>query len=169
MKTSILATAVTTRAFYLQGQHVIAVAGLRPAGGEITLEEIVTAEGTIVLHLQPPARNPDAMDAYYIVRPVFHRGSMRRSVRILHADGPNNVPVEPLCCAARHVTGSSPSFCFDEAFADALRQLPPFTRTGKGQELPLVDVLAVGAIYGGFSGFSRLFLRVGAGSNPRGV
>lgn len=162
MQTSILATVVTARAFYLQGQHVVAISGRKPAAGEVTLTESAAADETIVLYLKCPSNESGVIDTYYIIQPLFQGGSLRSTVRIFHAGGSLIVPVEPVNCAARRVTGFSPSFSFDEAFADALRQLPPLSQGHGGQELPLVDLLAMGAIYGGFSGYSRLFLRIGA-------
>ena len=166
MPTSILATVVTARAFYLQGQHVVAIAGRKPAAAEVTLTESAAGDATIVLYLKRSPSESTVIDTYYIIQPVCGSGTLRNAVRILHAGGSLMVPVEPVNCAAQRVTGFSPSFSFDEAFADALRQLPLLNRGPSGQDLPLVDLLAMGAIYGGFSGFSRLFLRVGATTDP---
>jgi hypothetical protein len=150
------------RVFYLQNQHVIAAIGQKAPGSEVEVLESVAADGTVRLRLHQSSPPGLLTDTYYLVRPVLPKGPMRGSIRVLHAAGGLAVPVEPLNCAAFRVTGHSPSFRFDEAFEDALRQLPMFSTNPPGQGLPLVDLVAMGAIYGGFSGFSRLFVRVGA-------
>lgn len=156
-----LAAVDLARTFYVQGQHVLALIGRKTAGSEIELLECPTSDGTFVLRLHRSAPGAQLAETFYVVRPLFDPGPMRRSLRLLYGAGGVSMPVEPLNCGSLRVTGVSPSFRLDEAFEDALRQLPLFRRNPPDQPLPLVDILAMGAIYGGFTGFSRLFLRVG--------
>lgn len=166
METPALAPVDIARVFYLQNQHVIAAMGQKAPGSEVEVSECLAADGTVRLRLHQPSPPGLPTDTYYLVRPILPRGPIRNSIRLLHAAGGLAVPVEPLNCASFRVTGHSPSFRFDEAFESALRQLPMFSANPPGQGLPLVDLVAMGAIYGGFSGFSRLFVRLGASDAP---
>ena len=154
--------------YYAQGSHVMLIQGDKPAGCEVSLREggFQLGISNLTLSLDDVADTPD-VDRYYLLRPVFSNGPMRTSIRLVHRDGQELIPVEPLSCR-RHsrATGASQTFCFDEAFEDALRQLPPFNGANTQAALPLVDIVAMGALYGGFSGFSRLFLRVEARPSP---
>jgi hypothetical protein len=154
--------------YYAQGSHVMLIQGDKPAGCEVSLREggFQLGISNLTLFLDDVADTPD-VDRYYLVQPVFSNGPMRTSIRLVHRDGQELIPVEPLSCR-RHfcATGASQTFCFDEAFEDALRQLPPFNGANSQAPLPLVDIVAMGALYGGFSGFSRLFLRVEARPSP---
>jgi hypothetical protein len=163
MPAQMLAHRSSARLFYVQGHHIVVVHGLRPSGSEVELRERVgesSPELSLALRCSEPALA--AGDHYYLVQTVFAREAMRPSVRLVHRDGIQQLRVEPVCCASFRVTGASPSFDFDEAFASALRQLPTFSDAAPGAPLPFVEVLAMGAIYGGFTGFSRLFVHLEA-------
>jgi hypothetical protein len=57
--------------------------------------------------------------------------------------------------------GFSPNFSLDEAFNDALGKLRLNAVSGTASNEPsMVDVVSMGTMYGGFSGYSRLFVRV---------
>ena len=60
-------------------------------------------------------------------------------------------------------TGMSPNLSFDEAFANAMANLPEFTAPHP-DALGRVDVVEIGGLFGGFAGFHHLFVRVRAGS-----
>jgi hypothetical protein len=159
-----LAMKTIASSYYAQGSHVMLIQGDKPAGCEVSLREggFQLGISNLTLSLNDVAPTPD-VDRYYLVRPVFSNGPMRTSIRLIHRDGQELIPVEPLSCRRpSRATGASQTFCFDEAFEDALRQLPPFHNADTQAPLPLVDIVAMGALYGGFSGFSRLFLRVEA-------
>jgi len=161
-----LARKSIARGFYMRGSHVILIQGAKPCGTEVTLHEGGFDRGIADLTLAQslPDEGP-CIDSYYLVQPVFAKGAMRPAVRLLHRGGAELVPVEPVACRRfARATGSSQDFRLDEAFADALRQLPVFQNADKSEPLPLVDVVAMGVLYGGFSGFSRLFVRLEATS-----
>lgn len=162
MDTPTLAAIDFARTFYVHGRHILAIIGRKPSSSEIELAQSQATDGTFILRLRYLGPYTDSQDTFYMVCPVYDPGPMRRSLRLLNATGADTFPVEPINCGARRATGSSPTFRLDEAFEEALRQLPPFQKAPPEQPLPLVDILAMGAIYGGFSGFSRLFLRVGS-------
>ena len=153
------ATKDVARTFYAHGSHVILVQGPKPHDAEVTLVErepgavsLMMTAGTAETSISP--------DTYYLVKPVFAKAPMRRVVTLLHGAGRESMPVEELACGCG--TGSSQAFNLDEAFQDALRRLPIFALAPEGEPLALVDLVAIGAIYGGFSGFSHLFVRVQA-------
>ena len=156
-----LATVDQARIFYLLGQHVIAIAGQQPSGSRVELQESKTHDVPALAILLHAGSGCSAVaESYYLVEPVLGRGPILSSIALSHAGGSNLIPVEPMNCGATRVIGSSPSFRFDDAFEGALRQLPPFRESAPGQAIPLVDIVAMGAIYGGFSGFSRLFVQL---------
>lgn len=154
-----LASRHAARCFYIQEQHILVLTGPLPAGCEVTLREVPDA---VTVCLSGTAGAP-ADDTYYLVRPIFSPCPMLPHVRLCHRDGFDRLPVELVACGLdcqSCPTGCSQSFRLDEAFADALRQLPMFAKADASRPLPLVDLVALGALYGGFSGFSRLFVRL---------
>jgi hypothetical protein len=99
-------------------------------------------------------------------------------VTVHHADGADQVTIEDcgqeLSEYARAVdgapdhqcpeggseaTGFSRTLSFDEAFADALVNLPP-SDAPIADALSRVEVLEVGGLFGGFAGFHHLYVRV---------
>jgi hypothetical protein len=56
-------------------------------------------------------------------------------------------------------TGFSKRLGFDEAFADAVAQLPPI-EPGHADVLQTVRVCEIGGLFGGFAGFNELYVRV---------
>lgn len=155
----LLASRYSARCFYIQAQHILIVSGPMPAGAEVILRE---SQDAVTLALTEDLSVPSD-DTYYLVRPIFSPGPTRAHVRLFHRAGSDLLPVELVVCGGdcrSCPTGCSQSFRLDEAFADALRQLPMFAQTDTSRPLPLVDLVAMGALYGGFSGFSRLFVRL---------
>ncbi|NIH69014.1 hypothetical protein [Modestobacter marinus] len=55
--------------------------------------------------------------------------------------------------------GSSAGMSFDEAFADAVANLPPFEPPFP-DAMDRVDVVDTGALFGGIAGLHHLFVRV---------
>jgi len=100
-------------------------------------------------------------DRYFIVQPIAVPPEARR-VGILHRDGTDEVDIEDLASAKAKTTvstailGISQDFSLEAAFKDALSKFDPEKLASPG----LVEIVSMGALYGGFSGFSRLFVRV---------
>jgi hypothetical protein len=65
---------------------------------------------------------------------------------------------------AREATGMSRNLSFDEAFADALDQLPPPTSQHPDQ-LTSVVVTETGGLFGGIAGFHHLYVRIRGSSD----
>ena len=102
---------------------------------------------------------------------------------LLHRDGSELIKVEPIAehviprrasdsattiqarpCLVPELLGSaigfSQNYSLDEAFKDALQKLQLVSSPASEAEPSMVDVVSMGAVYGGFSGYSRMFVRV---------
>ena len=101
------------------------------------------------------------------------------TITVHHADGADQVPIQEYgkdleayadavrgsadrSCppGADEATGFSRSLSFDEAFAHALANLPPLPPSGVADALVRVQVVEIGALFGGIAGFNDLFVRV---------
>jgi hypothetical protein len=97
-------------------------------------------------------------------------------VTVHHADGADRVTIEECGtelrefteavsgsqdapAGAAHATGFSRNLSFDEAFANALKSLPPMEPPFP-DALTRIRVLEIGALFGGFAGFRDLFVRI---------
>ena len=123
-------------------------------------------------------------DHYYLVKPLFS-GPPQSQIHVIHVDGTELVGVERIFSggeiqsmhreesrspilpapatlkkASQTALGYSQNFSMEEAFTDALSHLPASGRSLSDRRVIMVDVVSMGAIYGGFSGFSRLFVKV---------
>ena len=119
-----------------------------------------------------------------VVTPYRHAETVRfpadqPQVTVHHADGADQVDIEecpgelapyaqtmapggaavPCPEGAVEATGFSPNLSFDEAFADAIAKLPPDPAIF-ADALARVHVVEIGGLFGGFPGFSDLFVRV---------
>ena len=100
-------------------------------------------------------------------------------VTVHHADGADQVPIQdygpdlqgyaavvrgsadrPCPPGADEATGFSSTLSFDEAFAQALANLPPLDLGGTADVLVRVQVVEIGGLFGGIAGFNDLFVRV---------
>lgn len=113
----------------------------------------------------------------YTVGEVFVYPEDQRVVTVHHADGQDEVKIEEsgldlaqfksvvspnrqgLTAPVNEATGMSARLSFDEAFADALANLPT-PLPSHPDELTSVTVLETGALFGGFAGFHHLYVRV---------
>jgi hypothetical protein len=107
---------------------------------------------------------------------IFCVGRRPDSVRVHHAAGVDDVPVEALveelsafgatlparspdAAALQEATGYSTHLSFDEAFANAHTNLPPF-QPAHPDQLERLTVVETGALFGGFAGFHHLYVRI---------
>jgi hypothetical protein len=100
-------------------------------------------------------------------------------VTVYHAEGADGITIEEcgpeLAGFTQAITGSTDRACppgadeatgfsknlsFDEAFANAIDNLPPLQSPG-ADALERVRVLEIGGLFGGIAGFRDLFVRVG--------
>ncbi|MGH3777405.1 MAG: hypothetical protein ACRDRR_17050 [Pseudonocardiaceae bacterium] len=100
------------------------------------------------------------------------------AVTVHHADGTDQVDIEK--CGPRladyervmsgdaartgtegadHATGFSKNLSFDEAFANARADLPP-VKSPVADGLEQIQVVEIGALFGGIAGFHDLFVRI---------
>jgi hypothetical protein len=106
----------------------------------------------------------DPSDRFFLVQPIAPK-TKTGEIEVVHRDGRERLKICPLAPtksdirpAAAGAFGVSQDFSLEAAFKDALSKLNP-----KSLHAPsLVEVVSMGALYGGFSGFSRLFVRVEA-------
>lgn len=153
--------------FFYQGQHIALVAGRKPANAEVELTAVPGSKSLFHLRLLTfhTDRELRETDTYYLVRSLVCIGPKRPFIFVAHSQGTDRVLVESLSCRRSPnghdsaATGYSNDFQLDQAFADALRQLP-ICADSPAKAFTLIDIVALGAIYGGFSGFSRLFVRL---------
>lgn len=76
-----------------------------------------------------------------------------------YAQAVSGPPARPCPEGADEATGFSRNLSFDEAFANALANLPPFEPPFP-DALAQVDVVEIGGLFGGIAGFRHLFVRV---------
>jgi hypothetical protein len=164
------------RIFFTQNQHIAIVTGKRRSRcSEIELAEVTQSPRIPVLailcqcdHISEHA-GYSAYENYCLVQPVF-AGPFRPYISLLRREGTEVVKVETLPAAVlaktpppgvlASATGFSQNYSLDEAFSDALQKLGLSPSPDSTQEASVVDVVSMGAVYGGFSGYSRMFVRV---------
>ncbi|MCU1305634.1 MAG: hypothetical protein JWN45_329 [Acidobacteriaceae bacterium] len=164
------------RIFFTQNQHIAIVTGKRRSRcAEIELVEVTQTPRIPVLAIQCQCNHISehagysGYENYCLVKPVF-AGSLRPYISLLHREGTEVVKVEALPAAVlaktappgvlASATGFSQNYSLDEAFNDALQKLGLAPSPDSKQEASVVDVVSMGAVYGGFSGYSRMFVRV---------
>ena len=170
----------STRAFFGHGHLVVVAEGHFPTPGyagdiEVSLIDVFPPEYNI-LRRRLPGAYPRVL-APFVLAEIFPLPTRPDHVRVHHADGTDEVPVEDLDDAlpgsaavlgstAAALTGGgdsavgfSPDLSFDEAFADALGKLPPLTAP-HADALATVRVVDSGAMFGGIAGFHHLYVRV---------
>ena len=163
MKTWKLANRRSIRLFEFNQNIVAITIGKKPrhcAGPQLT----VLNSGRLVLHCECAeecTQLSDREDDYFIVCPLAGLRKTRE-IEVLHEAGCDLLHLEPLSgersapLSQSSVLGISQDFSLEAAFKDALAKLNPKTSQTPG----LIEVVSMGALYGGFSGFSRLFVRV---------
>ncbi len=122
--------------------------------------------------------------ATQVITPYHHVQTVRfpadqPTVTVHHADGADQVTIEdygselqpyadavrgspdrPCPPGADEATGFASTLSFDEAFAQALANLPPLDTAGTADVLARVQVVEIGGLFGGIVGFNDLFVRV---------
>jgi hypothetical protein len=111
---------------------------------------------------------PDVITPYNELK-LFRMGSRPTEIVVHHKDGSDTVQVEsfgsgvaflgPPISAPVEATGRSRKLSFDEAFADALNNLPPFQPSHPDQ-MDVVIVVNIRGEFGGIAGFRDLVVKV---------
>ncbi|MGH3871789.1 MAG: hypothetical protein ACRDSR_09815 [Pseudonocardiaceae bacterium] len=176
-----LAQRTSIRAFRVQQYVLIIVEGELPTPGfdvDITQSPLLIFPPQFnLLRCPRPGIWPQVITPYHYAETVPFPAD-QPTVTIHHADGSDQVDIEPfgkeLAQFARAVSGNAERPCpegadqatgfsrnlsFDEAFANALANLPPVESPG-ADILTRVQVLEIGGLFGGIAGFRDLFVRI---------
>jgi hypothetical protein len=176
-----LANRTRIRAFRVNQQVLIVAEGELPTPGfDVDITESL-------LRIFPPQFNllrcpkpgvvPQVVTPYRYAETVLFPDDQSQ-ITVHHADGADQVQVEESgedfsgyaqairgsadrACPddAEEAVGFSPALSFDEAFANALANLPPSTAQHP-DALARIEVLEIGGLFGGFAGFHHMFVRV---------
>ena len=171
-----LAAKKTVKAFYAPGHLVIVVRGDLPrADDEAEIAEVPSTSKCpefAVMRCYDAAADQPSVKVPYAVNGVFPVAGRPDEVMVHHAKGDDLVKVadadETMAAFVKSLpmaglgheteaTGYSRNLSFDEAFADALRRLPPVKKAAAGAT-QLVSVIDTGALLG--DGFCHLFVKV---------
>lgn len=173
-----LAERSSIRIFQCGGSILICAEGDLPSPGfEVKIEmsplRIFPPQFNIV-RCRLPGVFPQVITPYKVCR-SFPLGDKVPEITVHHAEGSDQVATEPCkddlygyqdSChygdddqSGVPATGRSAALSFDEAFADALAQLPA---SPVSDGLTRVKVTEVGGLFGGVAGFRELFVKIRA-------
>ena len=163
------------------GRHLLIVADgdLPTPGWEVAIEQSpqdVFPPQFDLLRRERPGLWPQVIQPYRYGEVVQYPAD-QPTVTVHHRDGQDDVEIEACGTdlagfaavvgtpdeaagpARREATGMSRNLSFDEAFADALAQLPP-PATSHADQLTSVVVTETGGLFGGIAGFHHLYVRI---------
>ncbi len=156
-----LAQRDSIRLFSINNQTVAVITGKKPKNYDVP-HLVKQGERRLVIEFAASVEalaESGSLDSYIIVQPVLITTKLG-AVEVWHANGCDRINVESLCRESREgepgMLGISQDFSLEAAIKDALSRLTPEAQ----REPQLFDVVSMGALYGGFSGFSRLFVRM---------
>lgn len=175
------ATRQELRAFRLPSNHLLITArGENPTPGyAVDVEQSVIKifpPQFVLRRRQLPGIWPQVVSPYQYSEIVSYPAE-QKTIKIHHAEGSDDVVIEPLdertarftATVSRtaqtapegsdEATGFSSKLSFDEAFADALANLPE-PKEPVADQLQRITVQETGALLGGIVGFHHLFVRV---------
>ena len=164
-----LANVKSAEAYYLAGHLILIVSGDKPT-------PCYTVRIDNPLDVEPPTffvewRQtggfcPQVVTPYRKVA-IFNIGAYREKINVVSAEGTKSVTVKKLPLVRegaaaeaekkfpdRIATGYSSTFSFEEAFQNAIAQLPPLFP----DELQQFVVLETGAVVGGIAGIRELYV-----------
>lgn len=163
----------SVEAYYLGGHLILVIDGEKPTPCyTVRVEQPLDVEPPtfIVEWRQTGGLCPQVVTPYRKVA-IFYIGTYREKINVVSAEGTKSVAVKKLPLphtgavaeaakkagiTARTATGYSDAFSFEEAFADAITQLPPLFP----DELQQFVVTETGAFIGGFAGIRKLYVTV---------
>lgn len=172
-----LAHVEEARAYYFADHVLLTITGEKPDPCHfVDIEKsLLTVEppGFIARWYVRPGPCADVVTPY-AYQELFFIGIKRETVKLHHAGGELEVPVQDLTQGLEEgsalaelvlggppseATGYSDSFDFAEAFRDAISQLPD-QGAGIPDWLNTYEVISIGAEIGGIAGFNRMYVRV---------
>lgn len=183
-KYRLLASRTRVEAYQLLGHLIIVVEGELPSPGfEVDIEQRPQHGGLASYQIVRRAKAglwPEVVTPFRYGE-MFEVEALPAEIELVHAEGADRVvvlaerppaPYEPAETAQQGVeapvpsgplehvaTGFSPALSFDEAFADALQNLPSF-QPGHPDQLATVRVEEIGALFGGVAGFHQMYVKV---------
>ena len=183
-KRSLLARRTTVEAYRFLGQLIIVVEGSLPSPGfEVDIEQRPTHEGHQSFQIVCRAKAgmwPQVVTPFRYGE-MFEVDGVPEQIELVHAEGSDTVVVrldrpsmpfdeddvsqlgqperEHAGPVVHTATGFSPALSFDEAFADALQNLPSHEPTHPDQ-MAAVRVEEIGALFGGIAGFHQMYVKV---------
>ncbi len=161
---------------------VVVVEGSLPSPGwDVDIEQRPSHDGVLSFQAVRRARAgmwPQVVTPFRYGE-LFEVESVPLEVEVVHAEGADRVPVRtdrvgladpalqgqppvgaphegPLVHSA---TGFSPALSFDEAFADALQNLPSH-EVSHADEMARIKVEEIGALFGGIAGFHQMYVKI---------
>lgn len=175
------ANRTSIRAFYVYGYVLITAEGTLPSPGysiDISRMPIrIWPPQFGVVQCPRPGSWPQVLTPYRYSE-LFRIGGRPDEITVHHAGGSDEVRVEdvidelePLARAVGgdaasqrpegedETTGFSKRLSFDEAFANAVNNLPPIGDPHPDQ-LETITVVDMGALFGGIAGFHDLWVRI---------
>lgn len=178
-KKSLLAQRTSVDAHRFLGHLVIVVEGTLPSPGyEVDIEQRPTHEG--LASFQVVRRAKPGMWAQlqtpFRYGELFELEAVPDEIELVHAEGADRVPVradvgegaapgDPLQGqpggqgpTVHTATGFSMALSLDEAFTDALQNLPP--HPARPDQMAQVKVEEIGALFGGIAGFHQLYVKI---------
>ncbi|MGI9510169.1 MAG: hypothetical protein ACR2QJ_12575 [Geminicoccaceae bacterium] len=164
--------------YQCDGNILICAEGDLPSPGfDVTIEQSplrIFPPQFNLMRCRRPGVFPQVITPYRVCR-SFPLGDTVPDITVHHAEGSDQVAVEPCKedfqsyeASCRYcdddqggipATGRSAALSFDEAFADALAQLPT-SPVSDGQTR--VKVTEIGGLFGGIAGFHELFVKIRA-------
>ena len=183
-KRSLLARRTTVEAYRFLGQLIIVVEGALPSPGyEVDIEQRPSHDGLQSYQIVCRAKAgmwPQVVTPFRYGE-MFEVDGVPEQIELVHAEGSDTVVVaeeRPGAPMGEHevsqlgqptrehegpishtATGFSPALSFDEAFADALQNLPSHEPSHPDQ-MASVRVEEIGALFGGIAGFHQMYVKV---------
>lgn len=167
-----LARVKSAEAYYLGGHLILIVSGDKPTPCyTVRIDGSLDVEPpTFIVQWRQGGICPQVITPYRKVA-VFFIGSYRETINVVSEEGTKSVAVKKLplplegadaeaaktyAPAQRQATGYSSTFSFEDAFRNAIAQLPPRFP----DELQQFTVTETGALVGGIAGIQELFVTV---------
>lgn len=182
-KRSLLAQRTKIESYRFLDHLVVVVEGQLPNPGyDVDIEQRPSHDGLTsfqVVRRARPGMWPQVVTPFRYGE-LFEVESVPNEIEVVHAEGADRVPVrtdrvgladpalqgqpsveqqEPSGPVVHSATGFSPALSFDEAFADALQNLPTHEHVHP-DEMARVRVEEIGALFGGIAGFHQLYVKV---------
>lgn len=183
-KRSLLAVRTSVEAYRFLGQLIVVVEGTLPSPGyEVDIEHRPSTDGVQSFQIICRAKAgmwPQVVTPFRYGE-MFEVEAVPEQIELVHAEGSDRVtvrldrpstpfdesdvsqlgqPAAPSAAPVVHTaTGFSPALSFDEAFADALQNLPSHEPTHPDQ-MASVRVEEIGALFGGIAGFHQMYVKV---------